>query len=62
MSQAQPKQSKATDPKEMHPKPPYQEQPQEFPGREHEMENKPDHGERTYEGHGRLLGQTAPRQ
>lgn len=59
MSHAQAKQSKATDPKEMHPKPPYEEQPQDFPGREHEMANKPDHGERTYRGHGRLLGQTA---
>ncbi len=47
------------DPKNIHSKPPYEGKSQSFPGREKEMEQKPDHGERSYRGYGRLLGKTA---
>lgn len=47
------------DPKHLHPKPPYEARSQPFPGREKQMREKPDHGERSYRGHGRLLGKTA---
>jgi NAD(P)-dependent dehydrogenase (short-subunit alcohol dehydrogenase family) len=43
-----------TDPKEMGAKPPFEEKPQSPPGRETEMEERPDHGEETYQGLGRL--------
>lgn len=51
--------SKAADPRQKHRKPPQKERPQSFPGREHEMREKPDHGEQSYEGRGRLTGRTA---
>jgi NAD(P)-dependent dehydrogenase (short-subunit alcohol dehydrogenase family) len=47
------------DPREMHPKPPFQEPPQQPPGSEAEMRNKPDHGETSYRGFGRLQGKSA---
>lgn len=50
---------KTEDPRAKHPKPPYPEHPQEFPGREEEMRSRPDHGEQSYRGLGRLVGKTA---
>lgn len=47
------------DPKEIHRKPPFEEPRQTPPGRETEMRNKPDHGEETYRGLGRLKGKSA---
>jgi NAD(P)-dependent dehydrogenase (short-subunit alcohol dehydrogenase family) len=41
------------------PKPPFPEQPQEVPGLESEMTPKPDYGEESYQGLGRLKGKTA---
>jgi len=48
-----------TDPKELHRKPPFEEPRQAPPGSEAEMRNKPDHGEETYRGFGRLHGRAA---
>ena len=44
------------DPVEKYPKPPYPEQEQEMPGTEQQMEPKPDHGETSYKGSGKLAG------
>jgi hypothetical protein len=41
------------------PKPPFPEQAQEWPGRESEMTPKPDYGEDSYRGHGRLKDKAA---
>src|SRR5437868_1401823 len=46
-------------PREQHKKPPFEERRQSPPGSEQEMRNKPDHGEESYRGHGRLAGKTA---
>jgi NAD(P)-dependent dehydrogenase (short-subunit alcohol dehydrogenase family) len=48
-----------TDPRERHRKPPFDEPKQAPPGREADMENKPDHGEESYRGLDRLRGRTA---
>lgn len=53
------KQSEAQDPKEIHPKPPFPEQEQEPVGREAEMEPRPDYGEESYRGSGKLEGKAA---
>ncbi len=42
-----------------HPTPPYPSQQQSPPGRTNEMSPKPDHGELSYKGSGRLAGKTA---
>lgn len=47
------------DPREVYPKPPFKEQSQPWPGLAGQMEPKPDHGERTYKGSGRLAGRRA---
>ena len=47
------------DPKEQGPQPPYPEQSQQPPGLEAEMEPKPDFGEQSYRGSGRLQGKAA---
>lgn len=47
------------DPREQHTKPPYPGQSQETPGREHEMHPRPDYGEHSYKGLGRLEGKVA---
>ena len=47
------------NPQEQGPKPPFPEQPQRPPGLESEMEPKPDYGEQSYRGHGRLEGKAA---
>jgi NAD(P)-dependent dehydrogenase (short-subunit alcohol dehydrogenase family) len=47
------------DPREQYPKPPFPEQPQQAPGLAQEMTPKPDHGETSYKGAGRLTGRKA---
>src|SRR4051794_33915359 len=48
-----------TDPREAGPKPPYPEQEQEAPGLEAKMDPRPDYGEQSYEGSGRLTDRVA---
>jgi NAD(P)-dependent dehydrogenase (short-subunit alcohol dehydrogenase family) len=48
-----------TDPKARGVKPPFDESPQDFPGLEEKMRTKPDHGENSYRGSGKLTGKTA---
>ena len=48
-----------TDPRQPEPKPPLPEQTQPHPGIEAEMEPKPDYGEQSYQGFGRLTGRVA---
>jgi len=55
MSTEQPMQ----DPKEKYPQPPFTVQKQEVPGTEQEMTPKPDHGEHSYKGSGKLEGRKA---
>jgi NAD(P)-dependent dehydrogenase (short-subunit alcohol dehydrogenase family) len=47
------------DPKDAHDKPPFREKEQEHPGSEAEMSVKPDFGEASYKGYGRLAGRVA---
>ena len=47
------------NPIESEPKPPYPRQSQPFPGRESEMRPRPDFGEQSYQGSGRLVGKKA---
>jgi NAD(P)-dependent dehydrogenase (short-subunit alcohol dehydrogenase family) len=47
------------DPRKKYPKPPFPEQQQDPPGLEQDMEPKPDYGEKSYVGHGRLEGKRA---
>lgn len=47
------------DPTQRHPRPPFQRQTQPWPGLASKMEPKPDHGETSYRGSGRLLGRKA---
>lgn len=47
------------DPKEMGAKPAFPTQPQSHPGLESEMDPKPDYGEQSYRGSGRLNGKAA---
>jgi NAD(P)-dependent dehydrogenase (short-subunit alcohol dehydrogenase family) len=47
------------DPRTKYAKPPYKEQPQPWPGLASKMDPKPDHGEFSYKGSGRLLGRKA---
>src|SRR4051812_27861445 len=53
------KTSVENDPKELHEKPPFRERRQEPPGLEKDMREKPDHGEQSYRGFGRLHGKAA---
>jgi hypothetical protein len=45
-----------TDPRHAAPKPPFEEPRQSPPGLEQEMRTKPDHGEKSSRGTGKLLG------
>lgn len=54
-STAQPMQ----DPASKYPKPPFKRQSQPWPGLASKMEPKPDHGETSYKGNGRLAGRKA---
>ncbi len=47
------------DPRSKHPAPPFEEQNQPWPGLAGKMKPKPDHGETTYRGSGRLEGRKA---
>jgi NAD(P)-dependent dehydrogenase (short-subunit alcohol dehydrogenase family) len=47
------------DPRSKYPKPPFQEQTQPWPGLAGKMTPKPDHGETSYRGSGRLTGRKA---
>ena len=47
------------DPRSKYPKPPFKEQTQPWPGLARDMTPKPDHGETSYRGSGRLAGRKA---
>lgn len=47
------------DPRKKYPKPPFKEQSQPWPGLSGKMDPKPDHGEVSYKGSGRLAGRKA---
>jgi NAD(P)-dependent dehydrogenase (short-subunit alcohol dehydrogenase family) len=47
------------DPREKGPKPPHTTLDQEYPGLESEMDPKPDYGEKSYKGSGKLKGKAA---
>lgn len=47
------------DPRKQYPQPPFSKQPQQAPGLVSDMDPKPDHGETSYVGHGRLEGRKA---
>src|SRR5436190_12771195 len=50
---------KLEDPRNKYPKPPFKEQSQPWPGLASKMDPKPDHGETSYVGSGRLIGRKA---
>src|SRR5437762_10250098 len=50
---------KLEDPKNKYPKPPFKEQSQPWPGLASKVEPRPDHGEKSYRGSGRLAGRKA---
>jgi NAD(P)-dependent dehydrogenase (short-subunit alcohol dehydrogenase family) len=47
------------DPRKQYPGPPFPEQPQPAPGLAQKMDPRPDHGEESYRGSGRLTGRKA---
>ncbi len=47
------------DPRTQYPQPPFPQQPQEAPGIASKMDPKPDHGETSYKGSGKLSGRKA---
>lgn len=47
------------DPRNNYPKPPFNRQSQPWPGLARDMDPRPDHGETTYKGSGRLAGRKA---
>jgi NAD(P)-dependent dehydrogenase (short-subunit alcohol dehydrogenase family) len=47
------------DPRTKYPAPPFKKQPQTWPGLARDMDPKPDHGETSYKGSGRLAGRKA---
>ena len=47
------------DPRRRGPQPPFEEDPQSNPGKEQDLNVKPDHGEATYRGSGRLTDKVA---
>ncbi len=51
--------TKIEDPAKKHPKPPFKGQEQPWPGLASKMDPRPDHGEKSYKGSGRLLGRKA---
>ncbi|QEM09980.1 SDR family oxidoreductase [Mucilaginibacter rubeus] len=51
--------TKLEDPTNKYPKPPFTEQSQEWPGLVSKMNPRPDHGETSYKGSGRLKGRKA---
>ncbi|QMU28204.1 SDR family oxidoreductase [Adhaeribacter radiodurans] len=59
MAENEKTQSSMQDPQKQYPQPPYSEKEQSIPGTESEMQLKPDHGEETYRGSGKLSGRKA---
>lgn len=57
--QETPNQSVKKNPVNQYPKPPFSRQPQEPPGLASKMNPRPDHGETSYQGSGRLVGRKA---
>ena len=55
----QPVRSTPADPRTEYPKPPFPKQQQPWPGLCSRMEPRPDHGEKSYQGSGRLQGRKA---
>ena len=51
--------SELKDPTSKYPRPPYKKQSQPWPGLAQKMEPRPDHGETSYKGSGRLAGRKA---
>ena len=47
------------DPRTAYPRPPFKRQPQEAPGLASKMDPRPDHGEQSYKGSGKLTGRRA---
>ena len=47
------------DPTTKYPRPPFKEQSQPWPGLSGKMDPRPDHGENSYKGSGRLMGRKA---
>ncbi|HTN62167.1 MAG TPA: SDR family oxidoreductase [Devosia sp.] len=47
------------DPRKLYPAPPFPQQPQPMPGLARRMDPRPDHGEKSYRGSGRLKGRKA---
>ena len=58
-AQAAPSTAAAANPVESYPKPPYPEQSQPWPGLASRLTPRPDHGEQSYRGTGRLKGRKA---
>jgi len=56
---AEPEQCVKQNPLEQYPKPPFEPQKQEWPGLASKMTPRPDHGEKSYQGSGRLLNRKA---
>ncbi|QDI82842.1 SDR family oxidoreductase [Methylorubrum populi] len=48
-----------TDPLTKYPRPPFETQPQSFPGKTAQMAPEPDHGEESYKGSSKLTGKAA---
>ena len=59
LAQGAPTAAPLTDPREKYPKPPFKRQEQPWPGLASKMEPRPDHGETSYKGSGRLAGRRA---
>ncbi len=59
LAQATPQEKALQNPLDKYPKPPFQNQKQEWPGLASKMNPKPDHGEESYKGSGRLAGRKA---
>lgn len=55
----QPAAQRLQDPRNKHPKPPFPSQEQPWPGLAGKMQPRPDHGETSYRGSGRLAGRKA---
>lgn len=56
MKTVTPQKKAMQNPVDKYPQPPYPEQEQEMPGSEQQMDPKPDHGETSYKGSGKLTG------
>jgi len=51
--------TRLVDPQDKYPRPPFKRQSQPWPGLASRMDPRPDHGEKTYRGSGRLAGRKA---